>query len=68
MNPPRNGLALVLPEPFTQHRRAIALAKLIASIGRTPPRADVKHYPGGHVWTRYPHEAVILRAKEALEI
>lgn len=58
------------PRPIVnldEARRKRALARTIAGIGRTPPRADVKHYPGGHVWRRYPHEAVVLRAKEALE-
>ncbi len=66
----RNSAAAVEPlDPFTQNRRAIALAKLIASIGRTPPRADEKPYPGGHVWRRNrAHVEMVLRAKEALEI
>lgn len=48
------------PEPEMVEREK-ARARTIASIGRTPSRADKKHYPD-------PHEAVILRVKEALEV
>lgn len=55
------------PEEVERLLRANARARTIDAIGTIKPRDNVKHYPGGHEWVRYPHEAVVLRAKEALE-
>lgn len=62
----RIPFALVPPaEPvdqMTERRRARARARTIASIGVQRPADDVRHYSGGHVWTRRPeHESFVLR-------
>ena len=64
---PAPTLALVAPaetEPveLVERRRARAKARTIASIGAHRPADDVRHYAGGHVWTRRPdHEGFVLR-------
>jgi len=52
------------PEPVevVERRRARAKARTIASIGGQRPADDVRHYAGGHVWTRRAeHEGFVLR-------
>lgn len=33
----------------------------VVPVPRIPPREDVIEYEGGHVWKRYPHEALVLK-------
>jgi len=48
---------------LTERRRAATLADLVARISQsTPPREDIRRYPGGHVWRRHvEHERTVLR-------